>query len=313
MAVTVSASRLSTAAASPVSVLRLSLSGAGFLGIFHLGAGKALQQAGVLDRPCQVAGASAGALVGAVLTTGTPLVHARTALGAIVEHTRAAPLGILTPGHSLVDEVRRHLTDHLPSDAHQRASGRLFVALTSVRAGEIGSVYHKSTFASRDELIDAVSASSDIPGVTGRVRATPAAGAAMRDNAPLVERLLCRQDVDGGLYDLFPDPWHGAERVAFVSPFAGVGFSVAPPSQPHSLTVPEWSPVQAARYGRAVELSPQNARRWRDAFFPPPVDMLARYEAEGHAACVKWMASWLDCEKRIRGSNDCHPQGGAST
>lgn len=288
--------------------LHLSLSGAGFLGIFHLGVGKALQRAGLLDAPCQIAGASAGALVGAVLTTETDLANARAALAALIEHTRAAPLGMLTPGYSLIDQVRQQLELHMPGDAHQRASGRLHVALTSLRPGEVGSIYHKSLFASRDELIDAVSASSDIPGLTGRVRAAWPSRAATPDDASLLQRLTRRQDVDGGLFDLFPDPWEGAKRVAFVSPFAGTGFAMAPQRESGSVMVPAWSPLQGAKNGRTIELSRGNARRWRHAFFPPPAAMLAHYEAQGHDACVEWMSSEDEGEGASRGRAPAGPR-----
>jgi len=270
--------------------LRLSLSGAGFLGAWHLGVGDALLRARALKaESCQIAGASAGAIVGAVLVTGTPLEHARAALSALTSQTRAAPLGMLTPGHSLVDEVRYHLDASLPRDAHRRASGQLHVALTSLRAGECGRLYYKSAFASRDELIDAVSSSSDIPGITGRMRATANASADLENGSSLWQRLTRRRDVDGGLLDLYPDPWGGQHEVVFVSPFAGVGFAVAPVRREGTLTMPEWSPVQGSKNGRLIDLSPENIVRWRHAFFPPSEEVLRAYEAEGFARCAEWL------------------------
>jgi hypothetical protein len=133
--------------------VRLSLSGAGFLGAWHLGVSEALLRAGVLENgSLQVAGASAGAIVGAVIVAGVPLQQARLALSALAMEARSQPLGLVTPGYSLVDGVRKHLDEHLPLDAHQRASGRLHVALTSLRPGEVGALYHKCTFGSRDEI-----------------------------------------------------------------------------------------------------------------------------------------------------------------
>ena len=120
-------------AVRPPAVLRLSLSGAGFLGSYHLGVGRALRER--LKQPsAQVAGASAGAIVGAVLVSETPMEAARASLQALVAHTLAAPLGVLTPGFSLVDAVRGELSARLPSDAHRLATGRLHIALTSLRS-----------------------------------------------------------------------------------------------------------------------------------------------------------------------------------
>ena len=275
--------------------LRLSLSGAGFLGSYHLGVGRALHRSGRLGQPAtEVAGASAGAIVGAVLVSETPMEAARAALQALVAHTLAAPLGVLTPGFSLVDAVRGELTARLPGDAHRLASGRLHIALTSLRQGELGRIHYKSAFGSRDELIDAVSASSDIPGFTGRLRAPMRSGYPVAGGHTLWQWLVGRHDVDGGLFDLFPDPWRGQQpATAFVSPFAGVGFAIAPHRTPGSLLVPTWSPLQSTGpgTGRTVELSARNAGRWRDSFFPPSDAAVLRYEDEGFEAATAWLGA----------------------
>ena len=216
---------------SPCSIftmrpLRVSLSGAGFLGAWHLGACEALHRAGMLTEAssCEIAGASAGAIVGAVVASGTPISVARDHLARMAESCRAHPLGILTPGFSLVQLIRDALAADLPSDAHQRASGRLHVALTSLREGVVGHVRHQTRFASRDELIDAVASSSDIPGLTARLRQAHgdkyvaavlghAAASGSEETSGRTQsvarllRWLRRRDIDGGLLDLFPDPW----------------------------------------------------------------------------------------------------------
>ena len=313
--------------------LRLSLSGAGFLGAWHLGVSDALLRAGVLENgSLQVAGASAGAIVGAVIVAGVPLQQARLALSALAMEARSQPFGIVTPGYSLVDGVLKHLDEHLPLDAHQRASGRLHVALTSLRLGEVGALYHKCSFGSRDELIHAVTSSSDIPGLTGCLTraTTPCLAATAMETLPapanVWQALTRRLDVDGGLWDLFPDPWHGTGDVAFVSPFAGVGFAISPspskarapnhsgPEPPtpvitgqsfakaYALAVasralsaawpaPRPMPTLKWKYkhGRSLELSPENLVRFRHALSPPSDATLAVYEAEGFARCAEWM------------------------
>jgi hypothetical protein len=258
-------------------VQKLSLSGAGFLGSFHLGVGDALLRAKALTESSEIAGASAGALVGAILVTHTPLAEARSALQELVTATRLQPLGMLTPGHSLVEHVREQLCARLPSDAHRSASGRLHVALTSLREGEVGRCHYKTDFYSRDELIDAVSASSDIPGITGHARRrvmldSPGIG--------LLGRLMRRDYVDGGLEDVFPDPFGGTGSVVFVSPFAGEGLAISPPRVERTSTIPAWSPVQPARHGRSIEISRANFWRGRDALFPSH-DAMRAHEATG--------------------------------
>jgi len=267
--------------------LRISLSGAGFMGCWHLGVGHALQQAGALEG-AEIAGASAGAIVGAILTTDTPLPVARSALSALVAGARAAPAGVFTPGYCLVDQVRDHLCKHLPVDAHQQASGRLHVSLTSLRAGEIGRMHYKTAFASRDELIDDVVTSSDIPGVTGLLRSVNKLPEGFTP-ANLLQALTRRLDVDGGLLDIFPDPWDGTREVVFVSPFAGTGLDVAPSRTPRQKerVPPQWT----YRAGRSIDLSLENLARIRHTLDAPPDAMLEAYEAEAFERCVDWMTS----------------------
>lgn len=290
--------------------MRVSFSGAGFLGAWHLGVCDALVQAGVHHR-MSVAGASAGALVGAILVSGASVPIAREHLRKMAASTREQPLGILTPGLDLVEMLRNALSEDLPPDAHVNASGRLHVALTSLRAGELGKVWHQSHFASRDELIAAVTSSSDIPGLTGRVRGTPLAVAeaeamavsaaedrqqATANSGPptglLLQHWLRRRDVDGGLLDLFPDPWADdmdGPPTIFVSPFSGVGLHVAPPRVDGALAMPEWSPIAAGKKGRGVDLTPTNVKRWRDALLPPSGEALREYEDAGYANAMGFL------------------------
>jgi hypothetical protein len=88
--------------------LRVSFSGAGFLGAWHLGAWDAIQCNGLTQR-CDVAGASAGAIVGALLVSEAPLSLARQHLLSMAASCRSQPLGVLTPGYSLVDVCPAHL------------------------------------------------------------------------------------------------------------------------------------------------------------------------------------------------------------
>ncbi len=276
--------------------LRLSLSGAGFLGTWHLGVADALLRFGAA-RAATIAGASAGALVGAVLTTDTPLSSARAVLRSLVATARDAPMGILTPGGSILEGVREQLDEHLPHDAHALASGRLHIALTSVRASDgwnplsADRIRYVSEFGSRDELIHLLCASSDIPGITARLGGRSGARLRrdVRQRRGLLQRLLRRDDVDGGMIDLFPDPWRtppGEPQPSptwFVSPFAGVGFACAPPRAPgRSLSVP-------IGHGRWLDVSADNVRRWRHSLFPPRAELLDAYEAEGRDRAERFL------------------------
>lgn len=304
----------------------MSLSGAGFLGAFHLGFAEALLKSGIQrTHRVEIAGASAGALVGTVIATETSLSVARDVLRELASRARGAgPLGILTPGFSLVEAVQSSLDEHLPSDAAQRASeARFFVALNAVESGK---THYVTSWSTRDELIECVCASSDIPGVTGLLRATTVQRDAGTESGPTTQRTplqrwLNRDDVDGGLFDLHPDPWRveaagtaasalsgaanqsrGAMRravnascaaedagceVHFVSPFSGGGLAVAP-LRPTTgvLSLP-------VGHGRTADASAANLVRALHALRPPSDSVLAAYEAEGFASAEKFFLNMV--------------------
>ena len=270
--------------------LRVSLSGAGFLGAFHLGFAEALLASRVAaTHRVEIAGASAGALVGAIIVTETPISAARAVLRKLAASARGAgALGIVTPGYSLIDAVRSDLDEHLPSDAHAKASASgLYVALTDVVSG---SVRHVSSWATRDELIECVCASSDIPGLTGLLRATASSGSAPPDpDRTLLQRAINRDTVDGGIFDLHPDPWRDSGMVVdvhHVSPFAGAGLAVAPAVQPStalSLAIP-------VGHGRSIEASRSNFMRAMHSLRPPSDEILEAYEREGRVLAEAFLA-----------------------
>lgn len=95
---------------------------------------------------------------------------------------------------------------------------------------------------------------------------------------------------DGGLFDIFPDPFGPAAQTCFVSPFAGGGVQIAPARTEAALKVPSWSPIAASKHGRTIDLSPSNATRWRHAALPPSDAVLRAYEDEAFAAATTWIA-----------------------
>lgn len=91
----------------------------------YLGATAELQAAGVLREETSVAGASAGSIIAVCLKSGLSLEAITAVMFDLVADCRAggsfARLGPL---------LERTLRDALPSDAAQRASGRVHVAVT---------------------------------------------------------------------------------------------------------------------------------------------------------------------------------------
>ena len=197
----------------------LSLCGGGFLGAYHVGALRALRGgAPSWVRRAPVVGSSVGAVVGAMHVCNADGLHA--AMHELCDSVRreVGPLGILTPGFSLVTSVREVLDRALPPNAHVACSGRMHVGVTVLDRSSVRFAL-VADFSSRDELLDAVVASSFVPGVT----ATLGGG---ESGWPTNAR--GGKQIDGGLTANWPAlPAEVAERTVRVSAFPGT-FDIAP-------------------------------------------------------------------------------------
>ena len=84
----------------------------------------------------------------------------------IVRGATKRMLGPLHPGFRLVTLVRNILTESLPPDTYVKASGKVYISLTSITDGRNVLV---TDFSSNEELIDAVVCSSFIPVFSGYI------------------------------------------------------------------------------------------------------------------------------------------------
>jgi patatin-like phospholipase domain-containing protein 2 len=276
------------------------------MGVYHAGAVAGLRDGGALHRlASNVVGASAGALVGALVATGgleqggfleryLPLVLDSAA------RSRREPFGLLTPGYRLVDDISRVLLSELPPDAHLRASGRLHVAVTTV-AGGAGLVPRQafvSEFGSRDSLVEAVVRSCAIPGITAGWRA-PGGGlqthrtrlglGLVGSAASAKESPECRERwaIDGGLVCNWPaHPASDCESTLFIAPFAGGSFDICP-----AVSEPIIGTQTPALMGMPLEISWRNAQAIVWGFFPPPPEVLEEVAARAYRDAVAWCAA----------------------
>lgn len=69
----------------------------------------------------------------------------------LAKEIRRKPLGALTPGFSFTRSLRVMLEEILPEDAHEVASGKLYVSLTNAQTKKNELM---SDFKSKDELIE---------------------------------------------------------------------------------------------------------------------------------------------------------------
>ncbi|XP_041127614.1 patatin-like phospholipase domain-containing protein 4 isoform X2 [Polyodon spathula] len=136
-----------------MTLLNLSFSACGFLGIYHLGAAAALHLHGekLLGTLNACAGASAGALVATVLVTVPEKIEdCKEFTYRFADEVRKQKLGAMTPGYDFMHTLKEGIEHILPPNAHEIAGNRLSVSITHSKTGENCMV---SSFSSREDLI----------------------------------------------------------------------------------------------------------------------------------------------------------------
>lgn len=252
-----------------MTVLNLSFAACGFLGIYHLGAVGAFLRHGdrLLGSLRACAGASAGALVAAVMITAPDkLEDCKEFTYRFAESVRRQRFGAVTPGYDFMLELQDGIEHILPSEAHTLASERLFISITHSRSGKNHIV---SRFSSREELIKALLASSFVPVYAGL--------------KPV--ELRGQKWIDGGFTDSLPILSVG--RTITVSPFAGRQ---------------DVCPVHMGRFNTHLKLanmnvafSMENIKRLNQALFPPPSGGMQAVCEEGFSDAVRFLnrEAWM--------------------
>ncbi|XP_059183562.1 patatin-like phospholipase domain-containing protein 4 isoform X2 [Centropristis striata] len=226
-----------------MTVLNLSFAACGFLGIYHLGAVEAFLRHGdkLLASLRACAGASAGALVAAVMITAPDkLEDCKEFTYRFADSVRHQRFGAVTPGYNFMLTLREGIEEILPSEAHSLATDRLHLSITHSRSGKNHII---SRFSSREELIKVLLASCFVPVYAGL--------------KPVEFR--GQKWMDGGFTDSLPILPVG--RTITVSPFAGLQ---------------DVCPVHRGRFNTQLKLanmnvmfSMENIKRLNQALFPP--------------------------------------------
>ncbi|XP_076579989.1 patatin-like phospholipase domain-containing protein 4 [Chaetodon auriga] len=252
-----------------MTVLNLSFAASGFLGIYHLGAVEAFFCHGhkLLGSLGACAGASAGALVAAVMITAPDkLQHCKEFTYWFADNVRRQQFGAVTPGYDFMLTLREGIEEILPSEAHSLATDRLHVSITHSKSGQNHIV---SRFTSREELVKALLASSFVPVYAGL--------------KPVEFR--GQKWIDGGFTDSLPILPTG--RTITVSPFAGVQ---------------DVCPVHRGRFNSQLRLanmnimfSMENIKRLNQALFPPSTSAMRSLCEEGFSDAVRFLKreSWM--------------------
>ncbi|XP_056138403.1 patatin-like phospholipase domain-containing protein 2 [Lampris incognitus] len=149
----------------------ISFAGCGFMGIYYIGATSCILERfpRLIQDASKIYGASAGALMTAILTVGFSVEKNCADLMSMAKEARKHKLGPLHPAFNLIKIVHDSLLQNLPEDAHVRASGKLCISLTRVSDRKNVLV---SEFETRDELIQALVCSCFIPFYCGVIPPT---------------------------------------------------------------------------------------------------------------------------------------------
>ncbi|CAA7401545.1 unnamed protein product [Spirodela intermedia] len=190
-----------------------SFSAAGLLFPYHLGVSQFLLEKGYIKETTPLAGSSAGAIVCAVIASGSSMQDALKFTKILAEDCR-----IKGTAFRLGAVLRDVLEEFLPDDVHIRSNGRIRVAVTQLLWRPKGLLVDQ--FDSKEDLINAVLTSSFIPGYLAPRPAT------------LFRNRLC---IDGGL-TLFMPPTSASATVricAFPASRLGLtGIGISPDCNP---------------------------------------------------------------------------------
>ncbi|XP_034291685.1 patatin-like phospholipase domain-containing protein 4 isoform X3 [Pantherophis guttatus] len=250
--------------------LNLSFAASGFLGIYHLGAASAFCRHGkkLLKVVKAFAGASSGALTATVLLTVPESIEKCTNITyQLAEDTRRLYFGALTPGYDLMTKLRGYIDSILPPNAHEIAENRLFISVTSTKNGKN---YLLSHFASREDLVKALLASSFIPLYAG-INAVDYKG---------------QKWIDGGLTNGLPILPKG--RTVTVSPFCG-RLDICPENK-------GLVDIYAKVAKQDIMLSIGNFIRLHQALFPPSQEKMELLYQDGYDDTIQFLLkeNWFE-------------------
>ncbi|KAI3990979.1 hypothetical protein MKX01_026163 [Papaver californicum] len=244
-----------------------SFSAAGLLFPYHLGVAHFLIEKGYIKETTPLAGSSAGAIVCAVVASGSSMREALEATKILAEDCRRGGTAF-----RLGAVLRNILEIFLPDDVHIRSNGRVRVAVTQILWRPRAILVDQ--FISKEDLINAVFTSSFIPGYLAPRPAT------------LFRNKLC---VDGGL-TLFMPPTSAANTVricAFPASRLGLqGIGISPDCNPEDRATSgqlfKWAlePGEDGDLDRLFELGYLDAAVWAEQ---NPVQEAVEHGAEATA------------------------------
>ncbi|KAJ8030443.1 Patatin-like phospholipase domain-containing protein 4 [Holothuria leucospilota] len=235
-----------------VSEINMTLAGCGFLCTYYLGVYEVLKNHGgaIFSKIRRWGGASAGSIAASLIVCHpeNPWIGL-TVAQRVIDDIRNKVFGVLSPSYSLMDAVKLQLEKHLPPNAHELATGNLYVSITKCTEFENEIV---TEFHSREELIDAIICSCHIPIYSGF-------------HPP---EFKGSKYMDGFLTDNLPVyPYSGT--TILVSPFSGCQH-ICPKDE-------NWYDFFFEFSGHRFKVNPQNLKRCLHAFVKPSDETFMYY------------------------------------
>ncbi|XP_014208809.1 patatin-like phospholipase domain-containing protein 2 isoform X2 [Copidosoma floridanum] len=249
--------------------MNLSFAGCGFLGIYHVGVAVCFKQYAphlLLDK---ISGASAGAIAACCLLCDLPIVEMTADVLKLAKEARKGSLGPFRPSFNVQDILLESFQKLMPEDVHTRVSGKLHISLTRVYDGKNVIV---SQFNSRDDLVQALLASSFIPFFCGL----------------LPPRFHGIRYMDGGFSDNLPTL---DENTITISPFCGES-DICPRDVSSQL-------FHVNLANTSIELSRQNMYRFARVLFPPNPEILSNMCKQGFDDALRFLTrnNLINCNR----------------
>ncbi|EDO40337.1 predicted protein [Nematostella vectensis] len=245
------------------SNFNLTFSGCGFLGIYHLGVVSCMKDnaPSFLAKVKCFGGASAGSFASTALLMDLNIAESSEFVLRLAKRARTLTLGPLHPNFRILQTLRRSFEKILPENAHELASGRLHISLT--RVSDFTNLI-VSEFHSKEDLIEALMASSHVPFYSGILPA----------------KFRGTYYIDGGLSDNLPQHFTEGETIT-VSPFSG-----------ESDICPNDGSPNFAHFdirNTSVQFTLQNLYRCSRAFFPPEAEVLVEMCKQGYRDTMRFL------------------------
>ncbi|CAG9536734.1 unnamed protein product [Cercopithifilaria johnstoni] len=238
----------------------LSLSGCGFLCIYHAGVCAAVKEYAPQLLQNRISGASAGSIIAASIVCNVCISQTTSFFLSVVSEARSYTFGVLNRDFDLMKLLRMKLNAILPSNAHELCTNRLRISVTRFRDME-NVILDK--FHTKDELIEAICCSCFIPVYGGFVYPT------FRDEIY----------IDGGASN--NQPIIDTDTIT-VSPFSGE--SDICPTDEESASLFEWN-----FSGTSIRLTANNLYRTALCLFPPSVEECASLCRSGFNDALKFL------------------------